>query len=194
MKNFPVLLKTNIKKYFLKDIEDKEFFFATMILFPKSLDILNNEEIQIGKSRLFTLFANDKVLYETPDHIEEEYHSPIKLSSDVVEESEDSDLGFNIFSEPCKDKEVIFRSAKDELVDYLKQKERPSLIRNFWVKNKDKWPNLSKSFFKSYTIFISNGKVERSFSRLKFMLDWRKNRTKIELIEKRMVLREFLNK
>ena len=54
-----------------------------------------------------------------------------------------------------------------------------------------KLPFLSKLYKKFELFFASNGPIENSFSAVTLLIDNRQNRTKTEILEMRLILKEY---
>ena len=67
-------------------------------------------------------------------------------------------------------------------------------IKLFWLKYKDVYPNIFKLIQKLQTIFTSNGPLERTFSILKILVEWKRNRVTVEEINRRIFLRDIFKK
>ena len=117
------------------------------------------------------------------------------LSEDLLPLESCSRSFFNIFGDDEASKlENNNKSFADELEEYLNSNTRPFILTNFWKKNNHKWPAIYSVFKKVFSYWSGNGEVERYFSILKMLTDWKRNRSGIDLIEMRLVLRDFYRK
>ena len=81
----------------------------------------------------------------------------------------------------------------DELISQFilaKAKVDDKDVENFWNKNKPQFNFFYIKYKKYSSILISNGAVERLFSRCKFFSAWKKNRISAENLQTRIVCNE----
>ena len=123
---------------------------------------------------------NTEFLYEN--------NTDIFFNSNLItyknEIKKDMDFDSDVFNNEC---EIL-----NEFDKYINDKNIIN-IENFWNKNQYNLPKLYMIYNMLKTITTSNGPLEQSFSILKMIVHWKRNKSSVQQINLRIVLNDYFN-
>ena len=180
-----------LKKYFYENERRNLLKKLSLFLYPKiKKNGIQTVQIQKLKKAVINIFINEK---ESPSKDVED-----PLSENLTLDTEDKieiSPSFDLFSDEVSPRAEITNEHAIiiEKEEDLGEDKQPVFLQKYWESKKYKWPLLYNLYKKLNTILVGNGDIERKFSILKFFLDWKRNRTKIDIILARMIMKENLN-
>lgn len=150
-------------------------FEAAAYINPDTFNLLNLNEKRNAK-RFLVL----KELLATEHH-----EKPEPLITNQKNSRYDYSNKFNLCCTESNSTESLYCSDFENRISLL------NLDGNkFWQIYKLEFPSIFNLFLKFKAINISNGSIERKFSKTKFMSDWKRNRIEAAALKKRLMLGE----